>query len=209
MKKNNKKGFTLIELLAVIVILAILATAAYTLIIPKINENKPKTFVTDISNLIDAYDLYSNAGDPMISQTYSQGSNSKKCQIVSVQNLIDKGHLKMTGNDKAKGVIAHCDDNKYYVSYTNGSYATTAGKMINAQKITVSDGNLSNGYQCEDKPYSITASGTNSNAHPTGCTAISVNSSNNLVHTYEQYASATATTPSTKNDVVVYGSFVN
>lgn len=64
MKKLNKKGFTLVELLAVIVILAILAVAAMTNVIPKMEQAKLGTVgsssLTIIENLsacmMDFYD---------------------------------------------------------------------------------------------------------------------------------------------------------
>ena len=126
MKKNNKKGFTLIELLAVIVILAILATAAYTLVIPRINEQKPKTFITDVSNVIDAAELY---------------FNEKGTTNVTVSTLLSGGYLKVTGNTDVKGIV-ELKNNIYYISYTNGSYMTTANKMVNSQKITAPSTNM-------------------------------------------------------------------
>jgi prepilin-type N-terminal cleavage/methylation domain-containing protein len=144
MKKNNKKGFTLIELLAVIVILAILATAAYTLIIPRINAEKPKTFVTDISNITDAYDMYVNTSTTAPTNstfkiyTTTTSSTNVACKCVSIDALIENGNLKFTGNDKAKGIVAVCN-NQYYVSYANDSYKTT-GTISN----TVAGNNIVN-----------------------------------------------------------------
>ena len=144
MKKNNKKGFTLVELLAVIVILAILATAAYTLIIPKINENKPKTFISDIATISEAYDNYATTGGALTTVTY----NSMSCKYVTIANLISNGALKFTGNTAAMGLVAVCNK-EYYISYTNGKYMTTKDTLVKTSSVTVSDaGELSNAVSC-------------------------------------------------------------
>ncbi len=132
MKKNNKKGFTLIELLAVIVILAILATAAFTLIMPSVNKNRAKTFLSNITSITDAYDNFVFEGNTPNTGTGTYAS----CKGTTVGNLISGGYLKITGS--ATGFVAVCSG-QYYVSYKNSYYATTAGKLINVSKISVSD----------------------------------------------------------------------
>ncbi len=177
MKKNKQKGFTLVELLAVIVILAILATAAYTLIIPKINENKPKTFVSDVSSLVAAYDAYAQFETPKEGSIslYTSSSSSTKvaCTYATVEELISSGNIKITGNDKAKGIVALCN-RQYYVSYTNGRYMTsysigsTSGSLVDNRIISFSeDGTINNFKECSTDCTALTSIASKDSSSPT------------------------------------------
>ena len=97
MKKNNKKGFTLIELLAVIVILAILATAAFTLVLPKINEARKKSFTSELGEVQKAAELYCSEHD-------CSGASGK---TIKVSELLEKGYMTKQGYDTNKygGVV--------------------------------------------------------------------------------------------------------
>ena len=172
MKKNNKKGFTLVELLAVIVILAILAVAAYTIVIPKLNENKPKPFISDISALVDAYIAYTGAGGTVQTQSgvkictssscnTTSTSTTVSCDYVTVKKLIDEGYIKIV-NKEAVGSVALCNK-QYYVSYSNGSYMTdnaNSMKMINVNRISAVGTTLKGFKECGGSTGTTCASNT-------------------------------------------------
>ena len=109
MKKNNKKGFTLIELLAVIVILAILATAAFTLVLPRIEEARKKSFISEISGVMDAADQY------------FFDNPSEDCFVIANSGA---SYLKNFDSTNMKGVVKKNTTGGNTVSYTNGTYRT-------------------------------------------------------------------------------------
>ncbi len=160
MKKNNKKGFTLIELLAVIVILAILATAAFTLVIPRITEARKNSFVTDAASAVDAAEGY-----------FLQHSG---VYCVNVDQLIKDGLVKGTIGINA-GYVVYSPANgttgtEFTVAYRNGSYQTKAiagtgaAKTPTPYKLTDlrdKDGNANADY--------IADADTTAIAYPTGC----------------------------------------
>ncbi len=122
MKRNNKKGFTLIELLAVIVILAILATAAFTLILPKINEGRKKSFISEVAEVVHGAELYCTEHD----------CNDTSIDIYDV--LLANNYIQKQGADKAKwGGKVFIDKNtdsaglvtySFKVAFRNENYKT-------------------------------------------------------------------------------------
>ena len=110
---KNKKGFTLVELLAVVVILAILATAAFTLVLPKINESRKKSFLSEAGEIIKAAELY---------------CSEHTCDDVKLgikADLLEGGYLQKQGAvDAASGSI------------------TTWGGVVQIKKITTDGSTL-------------------------------------------------------------------
>ena len=133
MKRNNKKGFTLIELLAVIVILAILATAAFTLVIPAINRARANTFATEAANMVE------------VAERYFATHSSSNC--VSINKLVSDGEIKGDVN-KYFGFVYVENKNTnptYYIAFTNGSFYTPNWKKANANTAVPEPGKAYNG----------------------------------------------------------------
>ncbi len=131
---KNKKGFTLIELLVVIVILAILAVAAYTIIGPRLDQARKRTFISDVSEVVKAYQLY---------------CNSNSCTSpVDVGTLVSSGYLQKQGYDanKFKGSV-QVIGKLYYINLTNGEYSTnglTKVSDVSEQSIIAGDSGATN-----------------------------------------------------------------
>ncbi len=119
MKKNtNSKGFTLIELLIVVVILALIATAAAMAIIPMFNQARADTFITDSIALIDgaktSYTLGSRPGGSCFDIKYLTGESTDGTGAVT--KTVDK-----TLNDKASGVVVASNNGETYtITYYDG-----------------------------------------------------------------------------------------
>ena len=80
---KNKKGFTLIELLAVIVILAILATASFTLVLPQIEKARKRSFISEAANIIESAEVY-----------FANHISNEKVRCVKISTLAADGVLK-------------------------------------------------------------------------------------------------------------------
>ena len=112
---KNKKGFTLVELLAVIVILAILATAAFTLVLPQIEKSRKKSFVNEVSNILESAELY-----------FLENPTAKNVTIEGLKTYIKNYDSSKKGcvcivykdNDITKDVIG------YSIRFSNGDYKT-------------------------------------------------------------------------------------
>ena len=106
---RNKKGFTLVELLAVIVILAILATAAFTLVLPQIEKSRKKSFVSEVASIIDSAELYFLEHPTELS--------------VKIEDL--KPYIKNYDSSKVGCVMAPLDEgDNYTIRFSNGDYKT-------------------------------------------------------------------------------------
>ena len=106
---KNKKGFTLVELLAVIVILAILATAAFTLVLPQIEKSRKKSFVSEAANIIDSAELY-----------FLDHPTEESASITDL-----KPYIKNYDASKAGCVMAPLDEgDNYTIRFSNGDYKT-------------------------------------------------------------------------------------
>ena len=105
---KNKKGFTLIELLAVIVILAILATAAFTLVLPQLEKARRRSFVSEISSLVDSAELYF--------------LDHPSANSVTINGM--KTYMKNYDASKRGCIQRATSSTGYKIKYTNGKYST-------------------------------------------------------------------------------------
>ena len=124
---KKKKGFTLVELLAVIVILAILATAAFTLVLPQIEKSRKKSFVSEAANIIDSAELYF--------------LDHPTAESVSIEEL--KPYIKNYDSSKTgcicppkEGPNAH----GYMIRFSNGDYKTYLDGFYEIEGLKTSSG---------------------------------------------------------------------
>ena len=106
---KNKKGFTLVELLAVIVILAILATAAFTLVLPQIEKSRKKSFVSEVASIIDSAELY-----------FLEHPTETQATITQLKPFIKNWDASKAGCVQAPT----SSDANYKIKFTNGDYQT-------------------------------------------------------------------------------------
>ena len=109
---KNKKGFTLVELLAVIVILAILATAAFTLVLPQIEKSRKKSFVSEVASIIDSAELY-----------FLEHPTEQTVKIGDLKSYIKNYDTSKVGCVQAPNTTTNNSDN-YKVKFSNGDYQT-------------------------------------------------------------------------------------
>ena len=143
---KNKKGFTLVELLAVIVILAILATAAFTLVLPQIEKGRRNSFVTEAARVIESADVY------FVQHSTPKSNSPVRC--VNVKTLCDEGLIKNC-NDKWKGRV-ELDPTK---SETKISFKTTTYGTEGTGTYKISDLKDDDGNAKEDKVVKVNVSG--------------------------------------------------
>lgn len=125
---KSKKGFTLIELLAVIVILAVLATAAFTLVIPQIEKARKKSFISEAASIIDSAEIY-----------FTQNPAETCVKIETLGNTYIKNY-----DDSKKGIVQYSSSAGFSINFTNGTWKTNGTKKINELKQPNGDPNDSN-----------------------------------------------------------------
>ena len=132
---KNKKGFTLVELLAVIVILAILATAAFTLVLPQIEKSRKKSFISEVANIIDSAELY-----------FLDNPTKTQVSIGDLKNLIKNYDEEKQGCVKAPTTDASGNATTgYTVYFTNGDYQTLGATTFHKiEDLKDNDGNPTN-----------------------------------------------------------------
>ena len=122
---KNKKGFTLVELLAVIVILAILATAAFTLVLPQIEKSRKKSFVSEVASIIDSAELY-----------FLEHPTEES---VKIEDL--KPYIKNYDSSKVGCVLAPTStNNNYQIRFSNGDYKTNGTEFYEIGDLKTTSG---------------------------------------------------------------------
>ena len=160
---KNKKGFTLIELLAVIVILAILATASFTLVLPQIEKARKKSFVSEAANIIEAAEVY-----------FANNISNDKVRCVKIEGLKAQGLLK---NPKGKfGAVYYVPETiknasgtvvaaggTFKISLSNSSFMTAGSGWVTVDELRSNDGTPSDKVVKADSfsaPANIAINGT-------------------------------------------------
>ena len=125
---KNKKGFTLVELLAVIVILAILATAAFTLVLPQIEKSRKKSFVSEAASIIDSAELF-----------FLEHPTAKSVSLEELKPYIKNYDSSKTGCicPPTEGTNAH----GYMIRFSNGDYKTYLDGFYEIESLKTSSGN--------------------------------------------------------------------
>ena len=108
MKKLNKKGFTLVELLAVIVLLAIVATALAGAVFSTMNKAKRNTFITTYNDIVKQVMADSMQGE------IKYISDSEQANLKTYYDLNDTDYYLVVYQDYLK----------------NGSYTCGAGSVV-------------------------------------------------------------------------------
>jgi len=144
----NKKGFTLVELLAVIVILGIVATLAYSSV-TTIQKNIEEDMFEKKADIIEeAAIMY---GDDILRTTLANKTSGEKynggyCATITVKELVEKGYLDKD-NDNTCGNGCVVDPNNSNVSLDNNNIIIYyKNKRIRAKFVRK---NEENNYKCQ------------------------------------------------------------
>ena len=116
---KNKNGFTLVELLVVIVILAVLSVAAYTIVSPRVEESRKKSFLSEISETNKSAQRY-----------FIDHSDS---YTVSISELFEGGYLAKVGDISSYDGYITREGNVYYIFMSNGKYMTK--RLLNITEV--------------------------------------------------------------------------